>query len=266
MPHTTLKKWLLLSCIVSFGTLVVSCKPGDVLSGPRVAGHAYIEVNGVPFLIPHAYFRGRGRDGVQSELALIASLPGVGIDGKNAVQEWAQGSPRLLMIGVYHPRSQTKMAEGNLFPEQIAENLLNLFERSQKQYKTHARDIDIRKAWAAFVQNNAHKNNEIIDASELIGWNSTETPPEKRLKRSYVAFSKGRIILEGWCDKPQPNKDVSSNCWMHYQQPGDIFATQLIFSLEHLPDTLLIARQLSAKLTQFHEAALSINRTAKNQH
>jgi len=196
--------------------------------------------------------------GRQPELALIASLPGVGPDGKSAAKEWAKGSPRLLMIGAFPPTLYTNMREGNLFPEQVVENRINLFEGNRHKYDSPFSEIEFKRDWPAFVQSNSNREERVLDATHFLAWNSIGTPPEKSYKSAFVVISGGRIIMYGSCNTPRPDRDVYfPNCTSYFQEPGGVFSLRLTYDAARQRNSLLIARQLSARLKTFNKAAVA---------
>ncbi len=219
----------------------------------QVPGKVLTSVAGVPFLTPNNYFRSGGRmDGPISELSLHASLPGLGDGGAAAMAE--TGAPRLLSIRVFPPALFADMQEGNLIPEQIAFNLVSLFERNKHKFDPLDRDMDFPKSWNAFVKKNKGRDGEIIDASQILGWDRIGTTPEKNNKSFFVIFLKGRMVMTGRCAKPMEN--ASPSCSAYFQQPGDRLALQLVFRSKRLPDALSIAKKLSALLSDFNKAAI----------
>lgn len=222
------------------------------------SGHALIDLYGYPFLVPQEYFRGKAFGGRQPELALIASLPGVGADGKSAAKEWAQGSPRLLMIGAFPPKLYTKMREGNLYPEQVVENLINLFEGNRHKYDSPFREIEFKRDWPAFVQSNSNQEAQVLDTTHFLAWDLIGTPPEKSFKSTFVVISEGRIIMFGRCDTPRSDRvDYSPNCTSYFQEPGDVFSLRLTYDAARQGNSLIIARQLSERLKTFNKAAVA---------
>lgn len=252
-------QWLNLVLAIYLSLAVAACGQGsDEGDSQRLPdGHVVVDLYGYPFLIPQDYFRKTTPSGSQSELALIANLPDIGPNGKSAQEEWANGSPKLLRIGVFPPTLYTRTREGNLFPEQVVENLINLFEMSRHKYGPPFKLIAFKQEWSTFLERNADHEEQVLDATHLLGWDSIGTPPEKRLKSDFVAISKGRVVMYGQCDKPRPDRDqYSPQCRAYFQEPDSVFVMSLGFNALHKDKALQIARRLTKRIKAFNQNAI----------
>lgn len=228
--------------------------------------NALIDLYGYPFLIPQAYFRGHGKSGSQSELALIASLPGVGMDGKRAQDEWKDGAPRLLRFGVFPASLYTKMSEGKLYPEQVIENLITLFDRNRDRYDSFP-DIDFAESWEAFLQEHGGQEGRLLNATHLLGWDSIGTPPEEAQQTVDVVVLDNQVVLFQRCDTPpRLDQDYSPLCKAYFQGVGDVFAIQFSYKAIRKQKAFEIAQQISQRLKAFNEAAIQASGTGKRAY
>lgn len=239
-------------CLGAPGAPVSAAQPYP----PHAEDVVLVEVAGVPFLIPRAYFSNprRVKDGPASELGLHASLPDIGDDGEVVAKELGFG--RYLRIGVFPPELYTEMRENRTYPEQVGWNLATGNDLSTFKMTTGLKDIDFRQTWAAFVEANKFRHKEIIDVSIIFGWDRAGLPPRKNRQEYYIAFEKDRLVLFMDCDKPEPGRN--QGCWAYYQRPGDRFALRLSFSRTFEREILDMVERVNDRLQAFHADALDL--------
>lgn len=266
LPNIKVHRWLISFIVLSVClALWPSLTRADDPAAQNVpTGHALVDLYGYPFLIPHEYFRGQVGRGSPSELALIASLPGVGPDGKSAQDEWAQGAPRMLLIGVFPPTLYTKVDKGNLFPEQVVANRINQLEHYRHDHDPPFRDIEFKQEWAALVEKHSDQKDQAVDATHLLGWDNIGRSPSERYKTVFVVFSEGRTIMYGRCGTQRPDrKEYYPHCTSYFQEPGSVFSFQLYYDAARQGNSLRIARQVAERIRAFNEAAIQASGTGK---
>jgi len=210
---------------------------------PHEPGAFLVEVAGVPFLIPHAYFRTPNPvpEGKHSELSLQASLPEVGADGWVADKELGWG--RWMSVRILPPELYTEKSPEKLFAEQIVYNRL----KARRTKKERVPEI-LQGDFLSIVKHLSGHDLEISDISSLVG--------TLREKEHYAIARKDRVLGYASCDAFQPKR--SPSCSWHWQEPNERLAIIVTFSRKFDPKTFEIVERVRARISKWNANAIKL--------
>ena len=246
---------LMLPLLLIVAALVFIRVPPD----QEVEGHRFFFVYGEPFLVPDPYVYDSiiwERDNL-AYFRFNTSLPGLGPNGHDAAQDWANGTPLLVTAWVttiesiiHDPEDRTL---GLTSPEWYTQNQIDSKEWERETYPgTPISKVPLRERWRDFVAQNRHRDGVVFDVSDIFGWHHTYSSPDEDIDTHHIAFADGRVALLMRCDQPEPK--TSPHCSGNYNPPGDPFEISVLFNREELPQAMEIIEGMRALLERFNQA------------